>query len=164
MKECNMNDTRKETQRWPHLDVVELIANLIASYSHLFELYNSENVELDKYVEYPSVMDDEQAHSLQEGIIKKEELIEKVYSLRKLAMSVLKDLSPEYNKKIHCLLKHAIASYEYAQELWDTDRTNLKYQELALDCTQYMYFILSMYMWVEPSLCWRCLQDALEDI
>jgi hypothetical protein len=32
------------TQRGPEVDVVELVANLIATYSHLFELYNENEV------------------------------------------------------------------------------------------------------------------------
>lgn len=150
---------QKETSRGPELDIVELIANLIASYSHLFELYNANASDIDHYEE---LWQDELDEKLEENKFL-EEQIDKVYRMRKSAMGILKDLSPDYNYQAHCLLKHAIASYQYASELWDTNRECGKYQDLVLDCAQYMYTMLSFYMWVDIATCWRCLKDSLEE-
>jgi hypothetical protein len=92
-----------------------------------------------------------------------DQAIADVYRLRKVAMNVLKDLSPNYNHRYWCLVKHTIASYQYACELWDTDRDNRTYQSLVLDCAQLMYKMLSQFMWVDLATCWRCLHDELED-
>lgn len=152
-------NSNTETSRTPVMDVIELVANLIASYSHLFELYNDNEV----YIKWMQEFWWEEFEKKLEEMPFLEKYIDKVYSLRKAAMSIIKDLSPEYNYKAHCLLKHAIASYQYASELWDTDRDNSKYQALVFDCAQYMYAMLSLYMWVDTATCWRCLLDALWD-
>jgi len=146
-----------ETQRWPEVDIIELIANLIASYSHLFELYNSNVVELDSIIAKWE-WDEEWIWDLQKWL---EELLWDVYVMRKRAMAFLKNLSPDYNQQAHCLLKHAIASYQYAIEIRDTDRGNEEYQLMVLDTTQYMYKIVSFYMWTELTTCGRCLYDEL---
>lgn len=154
-----MNNDIKISSRWPTIDVVEMIANLIAMYSHLFELYNENEVYIKNMQEF---WWEEFEEKLDEMPFL-EECIDKVYKLRKTAMNVLKDLSPEYNYRYWCLLKHSIASYQYASELWDTDRTNTTYQNLLLDCTQLMYRMLSWYMWVDQATCWRCIADSIEE-
>lgn len=147
------------TQRWPAVDIVELIANLIAAYSHLFELYNDNEV----FIKWMQEVWWEEFEKKLEEMPFLEDCISTVYRLRKTAMNVLKDLSPNYNHKYRCLLKHTIASYQYASELWDTDRSNMTYQNLLFDCTQLMYKMLSWYMWVEQATCWRCLNDSIEE-
>lgn len=147
------------TQRWPAVDIVELIANLIAAYSHLFELYNDNEV----YIRGMQEVWWEEFEKKLDEMPFLEDAINTVYRLRKTAMNVLKDLSPNYNYKYRCLLKHTIASYQYASELWDTDRGNSTYQNLLFDCAQLMYKMLSWFMGVEQSTCWRCLNDSLEE-
>lgn len=157
-------EAKKETQRWAIMDIIELVANMIATYSHLYELYNSDVVQMDKYIEDPSIMDDEEAREVQQRLMEYEWLLEDSYTQRKIAMSMLKDRAVKYDKNMHCLLKHAIAQYVYSQEVRDTDRSNVVAGDLATYCSQHLHKILSMYLWVEVSLCARCLQDAMEDL
>ena len=147
------------TQRGPEVDVVELIANLIAAYSHLFELYNENEV----FIKGMQEVGWKEFEKKLDEMPFLEQAIADVYRLRKVAMNVLKDLSPTYNHRYRCLVKHTIASYQYACELWDTDRNNSTYQTLVLDCAQLMYKMLSQFMWVDLATCWRCLHDELED-
>lgn len=147
------------TQRGPAVDVLELVANLIATYSHLFEIYNENEV----YIRWMQADWGDTFDKAIEEMPLLEEMIAEVYKLRKTAMNVLKDLSPNYNYKRWCITKHLIGAYQYACELWDTDRENEDYQQLVLDTTQLMYKALSQFMGVDLATCWRCLSDALED-
>lgn len=147
------------TQRWPAVDVLELVANLIATYSHIFEIYNENEV----YIKWLQETWWEEFETRLWEMELLEEMIADAYRLRKTAMNVLKDLSPNYNHKRWCVSKHLIGAYQYACELWDTDRDNEVYQQLVLDTTQLMYKALSQFMWVELATCWRCLSDSIED-
>ena len=111
------------TQRGPAVDVLELVANLIATYSHLFEIYNENEV----YIRWMQADWGDTFDKAIEEMPLLEEMIAEVYKLRKTAMNVLKDLSPNYNYKRWCITKHLIGAYQYACELWDTDRENEDY-------------------------------------
>lgn len=124
------------TSRQPIIDIIELIANLIASASHLQELIESE-----------------------EDLNKKDEYIEQLYELIDIRREVMKQIECKDNTW-RCSLKHAIAQRWYVVEIYYTERTHER-EELLSVLTKYMYKTISRYMWVEISDCSRCLADAL---
>lgn len=153
-----MSDAQKETQRWPEMDIIDLIANLQAVVSHAYELYNKADVDLKSDVG--------EAQEESELIITNQFLHELIYEanhLRKEVTAELKKLSPRYDKEYHCLLKHMIISYELALELFLDDMASSERYDIAMATTQLMYKVVSKYMWVGLATCGRCLSDELEN-
>ena len=152
-----MNDVQKETQRWPEMDIIDLIANLQATVSHAYELYNKNDVDLNSL--------DEQAEE-SSLLIENQFLHELIYEanhLRKEITNELRKLSPNYNKEYHCLVKHMTMAYELSLELFLNDMSSTERYNIAMATTQLMYKVVSKYMWVELATCWRCLSDMLEN-
>jgi hypothetical protein len=56
---------------------------------------------------------------------------------------MLKALAVDYNEQFWCLVKHAIATYQFAQEVLATDMHNTEYVQLAAEASQYMYKCVS---------------------
>ncbi len=153
-----MSDAQKETQRWPEMDIIDLIANLQAVVSHAYELYNKTDVDLKSDVG--------EAQEESELIITNQFLHEIIYEanhLRKEVTAELKKLAPHYDKEYHCLLKHMIISYELALELFLDDMASSERYDIAMATTQLMYKVVSKYMWVGLATCGRCLSDELEN-
>ena len=149
----------KDSQRWAVTELLEVIANLIASYSHHYELYNNIQVDLSN----PELFDKEQ---IEEMINKSKWHYDKlVYLLleRRNAMRLLKEMAKEYDWDCHCILKHSIALFQFASELLNTDMDNLDYINLAENSSKYMYECASKYLWVDIVKCWRCLLDSLSE-
>lgn len=147
-----------DSQRGAETEVIELIANLIASYSHHYELYNSLQVEIKTKSEQWEDAEWEIAES--EWHYK---LMTELTNERRKAMRVLKEIGANPDEKMHCLAKHSIACYQFSQELLTTDEENETYIELAEYAYQYMYKCISKYLWVEIATCWRCLKDILDE-
>ena len=149
----------KETSRGAETEVLELIANLIASHSHHYELLNS----LQSDLKHPELYTEWQIKEMQEESIYHVNKLKELTEKRRQAMRVLRDMWDEPDSKWHCILKHAISSYQFAQELRDTDEDNTDYSELAEFAYQYMYECVSKYLWVDLVTCWRCLKDILDE-
>lgn len=148
----------KDTQRWAETELIELIANLIASYSHHNELYNSlqsDLLHLELYTE------EQKEQMLKDSIWHYTKLIE-LLEERRLAMRKLKELAIECDGKMRCLVKHSIAAYQFSQEILNTDMDNLDYIHLSETAYRYMYECISKFLWVELVTCARCLADELD--
>lgn len=150
----------RESSRWVVVDLVEVIKEQQAIYSHLQELYKEVVDNIDAATASWASQDyiDElvlEARSLRRDIID-------AYDRRQKAMAELKKLAINYDRKCHCLLKHAIKEWGIAEEVWNTDKDNDVYEALMLDAENYMYKVLSKYLWTEIVTCWRCLADELD--
>lgn len=152
-----MSEAQKETQRWPEMDIIDLIANLQAVVSHAYELYNKTDVDLksdDESIEESKLIVDNQFLH---------ELIYEANHLRKEVTAELRKLSPHYDREYHCLVKHMIIAYELALELFLNDMASGERYDIAMATTQLMYKVVSKYMWVWLATCGRCLSDELEN-
>ena len=152
-----MSEAQKETQRWPEMDIIDLIANLQAVVSHAYELYNKTDVDLksdDESIEESKLIIDNQFLH---------EIINEANHLRKEVTAELRKLSPHYDREYHCLVKHMIIAYELALELFLNDMASSERYDIAMATTQLMYKVVSKYMWVWLATCGRCLSDELEN-
>lgn len=148
----------KDSQRWEIMELVELIGNLISSFSHENEIYNSLSNDFDNLQSLPDEQKEELLNKMQWHYTKMKELLER----RRNAMRILKELAKEYDWEYWCLVKHAIASYQFAQELQNNDMDNLEYSEMAEETSKYMFECLSKFLWTEVVTCGRCLADELK--
>ena len=147
----------KDSQRWAVTELIELIANLIASYSHHNELYNSLQSDLD----HLELFTDDQVEEMQEDSMWHYDKMEALLEERRLAMRRLKEEAVECDEHMRCLVKHSIASYQFSQELLNTKMDDLDYIHLAEAAYQYMYECISKFLWVSVVTCARCLDDEL---
>lgn len=147
----------KDSQRWVVTELIELIANLIASYSHHNELYNS----LQSDLKHPELFTDEQIGEMLKDSIRHYEKMTSLLEERREAMRKLKEEAVECDDHLRCLVKHSIASYQFSQEVLNTNMDDAVYTHLAEAAYQYMYECVSKFLWVDLVTCWRCLQDEL---
>jgi len=141
----------EQTSRLRILDAVELIANQIAIVSHCQEIIN----------ELMADYETEPSEKLQQQLMDQQSIMHQANTIRRMAMDSLLNSSDETDKNQWCVFKHAVWSYMFAMEcshvLWQSiDRANI--QERAY---MQMLQVLSMFLGVEPQLCWRCLADIL---
>ena len=148
-----------DSQRGAETEVIELIANLIASYSHHNELAHSIDDDIKLY--------NEKEEDIPEELIKEvdwhQKKMEQLLSDRRKAMQMLKNMAKEPDMHMWCLVKHSIACYQFSQELLNTDMDCIDYITLADNAYRYMYECVSKFLWVELVTCWRCLKDALDE-
>lgn len=149
----------KDSQRWAETELIELIANLIASYSHHNELYNSIQSDLMD----PELYTISQREEMEDESIWHYNKMTSLLEERRLAMRKLKAMAVNCDDKMRCLVKHSIASYQFSQELLNTNMDDLDYIHLAETAYRYMYECISKFLWVEIVTCGRCLQDELAD-
>lgn len=128
----------KQTSRHRILDAVELIGNLIASASHYQELITAVDQSEEKVVQYT-------------------EQLKRVVALRRDIMSQLEKQDDE----VWCLLKHSIAQYTYATELYYANFDSPFFQYAQEECSSLMYETLSQFLGMEIVKCGRCLNDEL---
>ena len=147
----------KDSQRWAVTELIELIANLIAGYSHHNELYNS----LQSDLEHSELFTDEQVDEMQEESMWHYEKMTSLLEERRLAMRKLKEEAVECDEHMRCLVKHSIASYQFSQEVLNTNMDDATYIHLAEAAYQYMYECVSKFLWVTIVTCSRCLDDEL---
>lgn len=148
----------KDSQRWAETELIELIANLIASYSHHSELYNSYQSELA----HPELFTETQVTQMQEDSMWHYQKMTSLLEERRLAMRKLKEMAVNCDDHVRCILKHSIASYQFSQEILNTNMDDLDYIHLAETAYRYMYECVSKFLWVELVTCARCLQDELD--
>jgi hypothetical protein len=65
---------------------------------------------------------------------------------RRLAMRKLKEEAVECDDHMRCLVKHSIASYQFSQEILNTNMNDLDYMHLAETAYQYMYECVSKFL------------------
>lgn len=152
--------TNKDSQRWSATEIIELIANQIASYSHHSELYNS----LQSDLWHPELYTEEMINQMQEDSLLHYKKMNELLDERRLAMRKLKELWKEPDGHRWCICKHAIASYQFSQEILNTDMNDLDYIHLAETAYKYMYECISKFLWVEMVTCARCLDDELANL
>lgn len=159
---CNKKQKMQEnfdTSRWVVVDLIEMIKEQLAIYSHLQELYKEVVDNIDAAVN--SWANDDYVDELRANALHIRNNIKDVYERRQKSMAELKKLAIKYDRKCHCLLKHAIKERGIAEEVWNTNKDNGTYEALMLDAENYMYKVLSQYLWTEIVTCWRCLTDEL---
>lgn len=147
-----------DSQRGAETEVIELIANLIASYSHHNEIAHSLDDEIIELDEANKDVPIELTEKVQWHYDKMEQLLKD----RRKAMQVLKWMAKNVDNEMWCLVKHSIACYQFSQELLNTNMNDVDYIELADNAYRYMYECISKFLWVELVTCWRCLKDELE--
>lgn len=147
----------KDSQRNSVIEVVEIIANLIAIESHCTELYQNKVSDLA----HPELFTDEDIAKLQEEAAELWKERVEALNKRRDAMRILKSMALEYNSETRCKLKHWIWVYQFTQELVDTDVENEEYIEFAEWAYANMMKTLSAFLWIEPVTCGRCVGDEL---
>lgn len=147
----------KDSQRGSVIEIVELIANLIAIQSHCTELYQNKVTDLAS----PELFSEEELAKIQDEAVALWEERTSVLNKRRQAMRILKSLAVDYKTEVRCKVKHRISVYQFSQELADTDTDNEEYIELAEWAYTNMMKSLSEFLWVEQVTCWRCLSDEL---
>lgn len=150
---------QNETSRWVVVDLVECIKEQLAIYSHLQELYKEIVDDIDKAVS--DWVGDGYINELTTKAQSLKYEIKDCYTRRQKAMQELKKLAKDYDQEMHCLLKHAIKEWWIAEEVWNTDMDNEVYESLMLDAENFMYKVLSRYLWTDIVTCWRCILDEL---
>ena len=128
--------------RVPELDLIELIWHLIAYASHLQEIIMwNENVNKNILDLYKNAIEDRRAY-----------------------MRLLKAKTDK--PELWCAVKHAIATWQYATEVYQATDMNDDSEEfdLLVNSTSNLASVLSMYLWVEYTECLRCLNDKLKDL
>lgn len=151
--------TQNETSRWVVVDIIEMIKEQLAIYSHLQELYKEVVDNVDSAIE--NWASEEQLNALTTEATRLRNSIKDAYKRRQETMAELRKLAINYDRKCHCLLKHAIKEWWIAEEVWNTDKDNSTYEALMLAAEHYMYKVLSQYLGTEIVTCWRCLADEL---
>lgn len=147
----------KDSQRWVVTELIELIANLIASYSHHNELYNS----LQSDLLHTELFSEEQINQMVAESEWHDAKMQELLAERRLAMRKLKEEAVECDEHMRCLVKHSIASFQFSQEVLNTNMNDLNYTHLAEKAYQYMYECISKFLWVDIVTCARCLEDEL---
>ena len=148
-----------DTSRWVVVDLVEVIKEELAIYSHLQELYKEVVDNIEAWVS--TWANDDYIEELRLKALRLKNEIKNVYSRRQKSMQELKSLAKEYNHKTRCLVKHSIKEWGIAEEVWNTDMDNDRYEEIMLDAETFCYKCLSLFLWTEIVTCWRCLTDEL---
>lgn len=148
-----------DTSRWVVVDLVEVIKEQLAIYSHLQELYKEVVDTIDALTSSWANQDSIDEEAIKAVRLKKE--IKNVYSRRQKAMQELKTLAKDYDHKARCLVKHSIKEWWIAEEVWNTDMDNERFEEIMLDAETFCYKCLSLFLWTEIVTCWRCLTDEL---
>ncbi len=136
-----------QTSRHWLLDWVEFIWQQCALVSHLQEIIDSywENEDI-------SIIDKENAEYLiEQSNISRRNIMEKIL------------LQFEWNKLYWCSVKHSIFAYELACELLYANKWDWIIEEIQRSAKNTMYSILSKFLWKPVVLCWRCLNDMIED-
>lgn len=133
------------------MDCIELIANQIAISSHFQELINESRSD---YLLEPT-------DELTTKIGELQRLNDKAIQIRRVAMENLLESFKDSDKKMRCLAKHSIGAWEYALECSQANPESIAMGELQLDAYYQMLQIISMFLWIEPQVCGRCLQDIL---
>jgi hypothetical protein len=75
---------------------------------------------------------------------------------------VIMDQLPKWDTKVWCNVKHAIAQWWFALEIYYAERTDF-WKEVTTSLSQYMYKIISEYLGMEITDCGRCLNDQISD-
>lgn len=152
-------EQKNETSRWVVVDIVEMIKEQLAIYSHLQELYKEVVDNIDNAIS--NWASENQINALTTEAQNLRNNIKDSYARRQQAMAMLRSQAVKYDRKCHCLLKHAIKEWWIAEEVWNTDKDNDTYEALMLAAENYMYKVLSQYLGTEIVTCWRCLADEL---
>lgn len=148
----------KDTSRHAVMEVIEIIANLIALQSHYTELYQNKVSDL----QHPELFAENDVLKLQEDAAELWQERSDVLIKRREVMRILKSMAVNCDEQRRCEMKHQIWVYQFTQELVDTDPDNETYLKLAEDSYVSMIKTLSKFLWVEIATCGRCILDVLQ--
>ncbi|MBO7692384.1 MAG: hypothetical protein J6T10_07085, partial [Methanobrevibacter sp.] len=96
----------KDSQRGAVVELIEVIANQIASYSHHYELYNSLETDLMDSDQFPA----EEVEKMQEESSYHYYEMQKLTEQRRRCMRMLKAMAVDYYEQFWCLVKNSIAT------------------------------------------------------
>lgn len=117
------------TSRHYLIDLIELIANDIALLSHYQELMNS--------------YDDENLDEYNRLFEKSQKVLER----RRHSMRILENvIEKQPNNKYRCIVKHSIASYQFASECMYADMTNIELKKIQQSAYEDMIENLCLYL------------------
>lgn len=149
----------KTTSRDYLFDAIELLQNSIAICSHAQELINVYNVDY-------STAEDEEAKEIYEKIQEQTEILGDALTFRR---EIQKQIFSEWDwdHKVWCQFKHAVALHGYAVECWYANLENdsapfwsIKMQEAY----ELMVKVMSKFLGADEMVtCGRCLLDQLND-
>lgn len=132
-------------------DAIALLGSYLAQCSHIKEHI----VKLKQDLETAKTSDE--ASDIQNNIDKLEWLYTMIISERRRIMDKL-EVALQAEPTYHCMLKHAIESFNYAVEVEDaTDEL----WDLSTRATDILNAILSLATWNKIEFCSRCLWDIL---
>lgn len=136
----------KQTSRSSIVDEIELVANLIASVSHLQELLAWYIIEKDA-----------------ENAERTSDRIAGLVDMRRNLMTMMKQrfATDSQDYQYWCLTKHAIAQRQYATEVMYANRDRVEYMQMTMDLQSYMFEIISQWLGYEVVQCGRCLADEI---
>lgn len=132
-------------------DAIALLGSYLAQCSHIKEHI----VKLKQDKETAKTSDE--ASDIQNNIDKLEGLYTMIISERRRIMDKL-EVALQAEPTYHCMLKHAIESFNYAIEV--EDATN-ELWDLSTRATDILNAILSIATWNPIEFCSRCLWDIL---
>lgn len=132
-------------------DAIALLWSYLAQCSHIKE--HIVKLNQDKEV----TKDKKLLSNIEKEIEKLELLYSMVLNQRRSIMQKLES-AIELEPTMHCMLKHAIESFNYAAEV--EDATN-ELGNLTTPATDILNLILSIATWNEIEFCSRCLGDLL---
>lgn len=148
-------DNREHTSRGHIFDLVNSIANDLATVNHLTEaLYGVESLLSDA--------EGDERDDLLNTKYNYSKLLENALELRRAKMVMLKESAIDHDPKMWCPLKHSIEGYMEAMEVYQADKTPRSYK-LMVDSMSLMSGVLSLFLGMELENCMRCLADALKE-
>lgn len=136
----------KQTSRHWMVDWIQLIGSCVAQCSHLQEVLNS-------YTQNPDITKEDA-----------EFCSEQISRYTKVRRDVMEKIRQSFDGNMHywCSLKHAIESRQYATEVLYAEPENMDLMKIQQECSNWMYAILSKFIWQEITTCWRCFHDAIQ--
>ena len=144
-----------QTSRQRIMDAIELATNQIQLASHLQELIDFDYSDLE--VEE----DDDKRTKILEKIQKNKLLLDWAVWMRRDTMSYIQDKIENLGQDYWCAFKHALWARWYAQEVYYATRDD-KSEQLYKRAKELLMMVLSQFLWLELSKCWRCIEDSLQ--
>ena len=95
---------------------------------------------------HPELFTEEQVKQMQEDSVWHYNKMTSLLEERRLAMRKLKEKAVECDEHMRCLVKHSIASFQFSQEVLNTNMDDLDYIHLAETAYQYMYECVSKFL------------------
>lgn len=90
------------------------------------------------------------------------QLLEKITTYRRNVMTSLYEVGDEGNKDLWCTLKHLAEVMETSFEVWQTDLSDARKEDMYHDSVELFNLAVSEFLGFVPVTCSACLADAME--